>query len=690
MKQVVQPIGGGPVQVIEVPAPVIDEQQVLVETTHSIVSPGTEAAVTALAQSSLLAKARARPELVRDVLRKARDQGVRETVETVRSRLGSDVPLGYSASGHVLEVGAAVDRIRPGQLVATAGAGWANHAEYQAVPHLLCAPVPDTVTAADAAFATVGSIALHALRLAEVGPGARVVVIGLGLIGQLATRLALAAGCHVAGLDLSEARLGAAARAGALALVDQGDATTDRILDWSRGRGADAVLLCARDATSRVATRAPALCRDRGTLVVVGDIGLELERQPLYERELSVRISRSYGPGRGDPRYERLGSDYPIGYVRWTEGRNLEAFLDLLASDRLAVGDLVTHSFPISDAASAYGLLQQRDESSLAIRLDYPTRAPRDIAVPIRNAPDGSTPGIGVIGAGAFTAGVLLPALRHAGVDRFVAVTSASGLTARRLAERQGFARAVQGADAVLSDPDVDVVVVSTPHADHARLAIAALEAEKHVWCEKPPAITTEELDAIVEAWQASGRALMIGFNRRWSPMVTEIQAFIGAAPKTIDYRVNAGPIPDGHWYHDPRHGGRIVGEACHSVDTCAAIVGAAPASIAVHAPGAGRDDAVLSLTFPEGSVASVVYSSHGHPRTPKERIEVFGGGHTALVDDFRSLTLDGRRHRLRRQAKGFSEEANAFRRMLDDGAGAEATAVSLAAMRALLLGLNR
>ncbi|MGF7236326.1 MAG: zinc-binding dehydrogenase, partial [Frankia sp.] len=386
MKQVVQAARGGPVQVLDVPSPTIDPTQVLVRTVSSVVSPGTERAVTALARSSLLHKARARPDLVRQVLRRAREDGPAAAARAVRARLGGDVALGYSAAGTVVEVGAMVSGIAPGQLVATGGAGFANHAELQAVPGLLCVPVPVGLPAGRAAFATVGSIALHGLRLAEVGPGAKVVVVGLGLVGQLAARIALAAGCDVVGVDVAELPLRAAERAGALALAEEGDATTDRIMTWSRGRGADAVLVCAATKTSELMGRVPARARDRASVVVVGDVGLDLDRTPFYEKELSIRFARSYGPGRYEQAYEDWAVDYPAGQVRWTEGRNMEAVCDLLASGRVGVDDLVTHVFPVAEAAAAYELIEQRTEPFLAIRFDYDSA--RDLPAVITLRPE--------------------------------------------------------------------------------------------------------------------------------------------------------------------------------------------------------------------------------------------------------------------------------------------------------------
>src|SRR5450755_617687 len=608
VKQVVQPIAGGPVEVLDVPRPMAGPAEVLVRTVASVISPGTERAVTALARSSLLAKARARPDLVRQVVRKARAEGIAATAQTVRSRLAEDLPLGYSAAGVVAEVGTAVTGIRVGQLVATGGAGKANHADYQAVPGLLCAVVPDGVPPQDAAFATVASIALHGLRLAEAGPGSKVVVIGLGLVGQLAARLAVAAGCDVAGIDpAAHARL-AAAGSGVLALDECGDATTDQVVAWSRGRGADAVLVCAASPSSGPVTRVPALCRDRAAVVIVGDVGLQLSRAPFYERELSLRFARSYGPGRYEQSYEAWGVDYPAGQVRWTEGRNLEAVLDLLAAGRLQVADVVTHVFDIAQAAQAYQLIEQRADPYLAIRLTYPAAPGVERPVVVRPRPAASSsPGVGWIGAGAFSTGTLLPAFRAAGFGHLVAVTSASGLSARRAAERHGFGKAVSGAFPVIEDPDVEVVVIATLHDTHAELVTQALKAGRHVWCEKPLALTLAGLSEIEAAWDASGRQLMVGFNRRWSPAVLAAQRALAgmASPKFLVYRVAAGSVPDGHWYADRRQGGRLLGEVCHFVDTAQALIGTdieETSAICGDAAGVAGNDAIVALRFADGS----------------------------------------------------------------------------------------
>jgi hypothetical protein len=694
MKQVVQPVGGGPVEVIDVPCPVIGPAEVLVRTVASVISPGTERAVTELARSSLLAKARARPDLVRQVARKARAEGILATARAVSRRLATDVPLGYSAAGLVAEVGAAVDGIAVGQLVATGGAGKANHAEFQAVPGLLCAAVPGLVPPEDAAFATLASIPLHALRLAEVGPGSKIVVLGLGLIGQLAARLAVASGCDVAGIDPDGFARQTAARAGVLALEESGDSTTEQVLAWSRGRGADAVLVCAADHSSGPMSRVPALCRDRAAVVMVGDVGMPPHRAPFYQREISLLFARSYGPGRYEPSYEAWGVDYPPGQVRWTEGRNQEAVLDLLAGGRLQVSDLITQSFDISHADEAFRLLDQRSEPSLAIRLSYPASAVRDGPVHVNPGPaDRSVPGVGWIGAGAFSTGTLLPAFREAGFERFVAVATASGVSARRAAERHGFEKAVSGAGAVIDDPDVSVVVIATPHDVHSELASRALAAGRDVWCEKPLALTHVGMDEVEKAWRGSGRQLTLGFNRRWSPaalaarqMLAEVQT-----PKLVVYRIAADRVHDGHWYLDRRQGGRLLGEVCHFVDLAQALVGADiddTAGVLGGDPSRGNDGVVVALRFADGSVASIAYSS-APPVAGKERIEVLAGSHQVIIDDFRSVHVDGRALWKGRPDKGHRAHATAFVEAVKGGPPMPTEAM-LGSMRATIQAAER
>jgi len=700
MKQVVQGLNGGPVRVIDVPRPTIGPTEVLVQVLNTTISPGTEGSVTALARASLLDKARARPDLVRQVWNKAKSDGVWATSRAVRQRLDQDMPLGYSGAGIAVMVGEAVHGVAPGQLVATGGASKANHAEFQAVPAMLCVPVREGVTAADASMSTIASIALHGLRLGRVSPGAKIAVVGLGLVGQLALRLAKASGADVYGIDVDPGAVRRACDAGANGSVEAGEETTAAVREWSRGRGADTVLVAAASRSSAVMARVPELCRDRATVVVVGDVGLELDRRPYYEGELTLRFARSYGPGRYERTYEDYAVDYPIGHVRFTEGRNIETVLDLLASGSLRVDDLVTHTFPIADATAAYELIEARSEPTVGVQLIYPAesavpRAEEPIAV--RSLAQGSSPGLGVIGAGAFMTTVLLPALREAGFERLVAVSSASGLSARHLAERAGFARAVSGAEAVIEDPDVDVVVIATPHDLHGQLTAKALRAGKHVFCEKPLALSLAELEEVEDAAREGGGTLFVGFNRRWSAPVEAVREHFGATsgPLVITYRVNAGDLPPGHWYHDRRQGGRLLGEVCHFVDTCAAIVGEPACQVqamAASVPGNElmlADDLVVQLRYPEGSVAAITYAAGGHRSVGKERIDVLGRGHAATIDDFKTLTLDGQVTTFRPADKGHSGEARAFFSQVrkgrsDPGSDIASTRTTLLAARLL------
>jgi predicted dehydrogenase/threonine dehydrogenase-like Zn-dependent dehydrogenase len=701
MKQVVQAVGTGRLRVIDVPVPLIGSTEVLVATTHTLISTGTERSVRQLASSTLLAKARARPELVRQVVRKARSDGMAQTMRAVRARLDEDMPLGYSGAGIVQEVGEASRGLVPGQRVATAGSGKANHAEFQAVPANLAIPIPDAVGNAEAAFGAIAAIPLHGLRLTELEPGSKTVVIGLGLIGQLAVRIALAAGHEVAAIDLREWTVSRASERGAFGVVERGDETTSAILDWTRGRGADAVIIAAATPSSDPVHRAVAIARDRATLVVLGDVGLHLDRTPLYEKELTIRFARSYGPGRYDRSYEDWAVDYPIGYVRWTEGRNIEAVLDLMASKRLVVDDLITHTFPVEDAEDAYELIERQDAKFLGIQLTY-TRSHDHAAAPIVLPRRKSGHGVGLIGAGTFARTVLISSLRDAGFDRLVSVVSAGGVSSAHLARQAGFQRVASNPSTLVTDADVDIVVIATPHDTHAELVTLALEAEKHVFCEKPLALTSDDLARVVTAWRSHHGQLMVGFNRRYAPAVEQVRRhFAGKpGPLLVNYRVNAGELAKDHWYRDRRQGGRIIGEVCHFVDTCNAIV-ASPVRT-VFASGQSQnellltEDVVVVLTYEDGSVATIHYAAHGHPRTPKERLDVIGRDHSATVDNFHRLTLDERAVRLPgKDNKGYVAELAAFRQAVGSGtvtssmteSAFETMAVTFAAIESLRTG---
>ena len=549
-RQLMQSVKTGELQLTEVPLPSPGPTQVLVATTRSVVSPGTERAVNQLASAGLLQKAKARPDLVRQVVAKARTEGLRTTAAAVRAKLDDQMPLGYSGVGVAVEVGQHVAGVRPGMRVATGGAG---HGDYQLVSGLLAVPVPESVTDTNAAFATVASIAMHGLRLAELGPGSRICVIGLGLVGQITCRLAQAAGYLVSGIDVKEHAIATAALSGVLALNEDGDATTRTIREWSKGRGVDAVLVTAASRSSEPVARATAIARDRAPIVVVGDVGLELDRRPFYEHELTLRVARSYGPGRYERSYEDWGVDYPAGQVRWTEGRNLESVLDLLAEGRVDFSDLVTHEFDLADAARAYQVIEG-DAPFFGVQLTYPTapeasgrgagerRVPRTIATghPATAPGPGGGRRIGLLGAGNFVKATLLPAIKESGLGSIEMICSAGGTSARALADKHRIPRVSTDASEVINDPDVDLVMIATPHDTHADLVIQALEAGKDVFCEKPLALTMDELDRIEEAWERSGKLLQVGFNRRHAPAAVRAKEVLGdrGGPLVITYRV--------------------------------------------------------------------------------------------------------------------------------------------------------
>lgn len=693
MKQVVQSIGDGSLRVVEVPTPGCGPAEVLVSTTRSLLSTGTEKAVRELASSSLLDKAKARPDLVRQVLKKARTEGLRNTVQAVRTRLDEDMPLGYSASGVVLESGSAVADLPPGTRVATASAG---HAEAQVVPSLLAIPIPDGVSDEAAAFGAVAAIAMQGLRQADVQMGGTVAVVGLGLVGQLTARMALASGLKVIGVDLRDWTVDLVSDVGGIGLLEEGQSTTDAILAHTRGRGVDAVLVTASTKSSDPVMAAVDRVRDSGTVVVVGDVGVELARTPFYMKEVDLRFARSYGPGRYERTYEEYGIDYPVGQVRWTEGRNIEAYLDLIASGRLAVDDLVTHVFGIDEADRAYAAIGD-DPRALAVQFFYPGQAIGREPVTLRPVASGHR-GSGVIGAGNYAKMTFLPSMKKAGLPSAVAVTSNSGLTARHLAERHDVAQVVADVPSMLEMDAVDTVFVLSRHDSHAQITQDALAAGKHVFVEKPLALSEDELEGVLETLQSSERVLWGGFNRRHSEAVREARGALGATgePLILTYRVNAGRLPETHWYKDRRQGGRLLGEVCHFIDLASWIVGLPVAQVSAFGSGGSelllQEDLVISLRFADGSIATVTYAEHGHASTSKERLDILGRGHTVTIDDFQKLSIDGKDVKLSAPGKGHVENLRLFADVLsgkgdgepDTRATIASTAAALAAVQSL------
>lgn len=644
MKQVTQRLRDGLIEVRDVPAPALTRDGVLVDVRASLLSAGTERSKVQAGRASLIGKARSRPDQARKVIEKARRDGLRDTIDAVRMRLDAPSSIGYSAAGVVLAVGDRVRDIVPGTRVAIGGGDHAVHAEIDLVPGNLCVPLPDGIRFEEAAFATVGAIAMHGVRQAEVALGERVAVVGLGLVGRLTGQILRAAGCRVVGIDVS----GDAVRASA-ADVDEGRTVAELEGGADLAGTCDAVLITAATASSDPVVLAAALCRDRGRVVIVGDVGMELPRAPYFDKELELRLSRSYGPGRYDREYEERGLDYPIGYVRWTERRNMRSFVELIAGGRLDVASLISREIPVEQAATAYEHLVDRTESPLGLILTYgETGLPQGSPGETSAAAVGSRGVAALVGVGSFAQRILVPALKDAGF-RLSVVASARGLSAQDAAARLGFDRA-GSIDEALSDPAAGLVVVATRHGSHAGLAARALRSGRSVFVEKPPALDEAELGDLRSARDASEGVLAVGFNRRHAPLAVAMADHLrGRGPLQILFRVNAGALPAGHWLNDLEDGGgRLLGEGCHFVDFCSWLVGAAPETVGGFArPPAGEPIAAaqsfaISLGFANGSIATILYAADGAPRLGKEYVEAHGGGRSARLDDFRSLTLFG------------------------------------------------
>jgi predicted dehydrogenase/threonine dehydrogenase-like Zn-dependent dehydrogenase len=689
MKQVFQDARSAVISVLEVPVPKLLAGCVLVHTAASLVSAGTERASSEFASKNLLEKARMRPDLVREVLSKISRDGLLATVSTVRSRLDQPTALGYSSAGTVVAVGEGVADISPGNRVACAGAGHAVHAEFACVPRLLVARIhSETVSFDEAAFTTLGAVALHGVRIADAKLGDIVAVIGLGLLGQLTVQILKAAGCCVLGMDISEGRAQLARRLGADAVSTSSSGFQDLCLQHSGGHGADSVLITAQAASNDPVNLAGAVARNRAVVVAVGTVAMDIPRRFFYEKELDFRVSRSYGPGRYDAAYEQKGIDYPIGYVRWTETRNMEAFLKLIANRKLDLHSLVTHRFPIAEAHSAYDLITGKTHEPflgmLIVYSDLADDTPQvNIAVSARPIASDKSVCIGLLGAGSFATSTLLPAMKRVGAEMVVAC-AANGSHARHAAEKFGFRFCTTDEQEILNNPAVNTVVIATRHHLHATQVKAALRSGKHVFCEKPLCLNEVELNSIVAARDdpaSSRQLLMVGFNRRFAPLAVRLKSFLKDVrePLALNYRVNAGFLPVDHWLNDPlQGGGRVLGEVCHFVDFLCFLADALPMEVETRSlPNPGHysnDNIVCSLRFANGSQGTISYLANGDKSYSKERIEVFGGGSIAVLEDFRRLELvrGGNRRVYRsllRQDKGHRGEWEMFITAIQTGA---------------------
>lgn len=682
MKQVL--VRGGEVVVEEIPVPSVGPKSVLVHVSYSCVSVGTELTSVKLSGMPLYRRALKQPQNVRRFLDVAKDQGLMRTVDIVRGRLAAGLPTGYSLAGHVVAVGEEVVGFTVGDRVACAGAGIANHAEYVSVPVNLAVKVPEGLELDLASTVTLGAIALQGVRRAAPTLGESVAVIGLGIIGQLTVQLLRANGCRVIGTDVDSRRIERALASGMEYGIDPAsDNFVDRVTRLTSGFGADAAIITAATLSSDVVHEALRACRKKGRVVVVGDVGLQLNRADLYEKELDLLISTSYGPGRYDPDFEEAGHDYPIGFVRWTETRNFEEYLHLLATGRIDIAALDRETYQIDEAPSAYAALQRGGPKPLLVILSYPpgTEEPkRVVAMRAARARSGRV-SVAVVGAGNFAEAMLVPNLIKLR-DQFDlrAVVTRSGTNARALALRTGAVYATTDLDAVLGDSEIDLVLIATRHDSHARLALSALRAGKNVFVEKPLAMKPTEVDDVAAFFKERDHpVLMTGFNRRFAPAIETARKVLAqrATPMIVSYRMNAGYLSPQHWVHGSEGGGRNIGEACHIYDLFGALTGARVVDVQARAIATPArqwfrtDNFVATIGFDDGSVCTLAYTALGAPDHPKERMEVFADGSVLVLDDYRSLTVAGSRSTRwgsRTIEKGHREEFEALAKCLRDG----------------------
>jgi predicted dehydrogenase/threonine dehydrogenase-like Zn-dependent dehydrogenase len=649
VKQILQNMKDGTTRLVDVPASGAATGHLLIRSTVSLVSAGTERMLLEFGKAGLVSKARQQPDKVRQVLDKVRADGLGPTLDAVRSKLDQPLALGYCNVGRVLEVGRGVEGFSLGDRVASNG----KHAEIVSVPKNLCARIPDEVTDEQAAFTVVAAIGLQGIRLANPTLGEGVVVTGLGLIGLLTVQMLRAQGCRVLGIDFDPVRLGLARQLGAETVnPGAGEDVLAAAAAFSRGRGVDAVIITAATRSNEPVSQAARMCRKRGRIVLVGVAGLELSRAEFFEKELTFQVSCSYGPGRYDPDYEEGGHDYPEAFVRWTEQRNFEAVLDLMAAGALDVQPLVSHRFELERAEEAYALLAS-GEPSLGILLQYATagepveNAPTERTVRLSGAPAPSAASVAFLGAGNYASRVLIPAFRECGATLHTLV-SQGGVSAVHHGRKFGFALATTDPATVLEDRAVDTVVVATRHDLHARQVVDALSAGKHVFCEKPLCLTLAELDEIErQTEERPDQLLMVGFNRRFAPHVIRARELLSTVnePKSLIMTVNAGMIPPDHWSQDSEMGGgRIVGEACHFIDLLRHLAGAPivrhhAVAIGLHSGVPVRDDkAMILLEFADGSTGAIHYLANGHKSFPKERLEVFCAERILQLDNYRKL----------------------------------------------------
>lgn len=646
MRQLIQNLKTGETLLETVPAPQVRRGQILIQTSRSLVSLGTERMLVEFGRASLINKARQQPDKVKQVLDKIQTDGLMPTLEAVFNKLGQPLPLGYCHVGRVLAVGEGVTDLAIGDRVASNG----NHAEVVCVPRNLVVPIPDAVSDDEAAFTVIGAIGLQGIRLLIPTLGETIVVVGLGLIGLLTAQLLRLNGCRVIGLDVDNSKLELARSQGVIALnPTDGTDPVKALMALTNDVGADGVLITASAKSDDLISQAARMSRKRGRIILVGVIGLNLSRAEFYEKELSFQVSCSYGPGRYDDAYEQQGRDYPLAFVRWTENRNFQTILQLIASGQLAVKPLITEVVPLAEFDRIYGQIgnkQRSGPSAIASILRYPEHIDLATTIPLR--PDSgyasNATGVGVIGAGNFAGAMLLPALKASGAD-LRGIASANGLSGTLMAKKYGIAHSTTDYRELLTDPAIDLIVITTRHNNHARLAAEALQAGKHVFVEKPLALYEQELDELIQVYQQADRTVLVGFNRRFSPYVEKMKTLLGTAdvPMNVIATMNAGMIPANSWVHDRAvGGGRILGEACHYVDLISFLTGSRVVSVCMNAMGTRptetSDSASLLLRYENGATGVINYFANGSKSYAKERVEVYAQERTLVLDNFRSL----------------------------------------------------
>ena len=674
MKQIIQNFKTGKLGVEDVPLPSLSKGMVLVENKFSLISAGTERSTVKVAKASLIGKAKQRPDLVAQVMQNIKKEGFLATIEKVRTKLDSLKALGYSTAGTVIASMDTNNSFMPGDRVACAGQDYASHAEVVCIPQNLVAKIPDNVSFEEASFTTLGAIAMQGVRQADPKLGETIAVIGLGLLGQLTCQLLKANGCKVMGIDIADNLIDLAKKTGTDDAINRSSPDLINILNnFTNGRGFDSVIITAATPSNDPIELSAEITRAKGKVVAVGAVKLDVPRDPhFYRKELDLRLSCSYGPGRYDVSYEENGHDYPYAYVRWTEQRNMEAFLQLLSQNKLNVRSLITHNFEISEAEKAYQIVMgELQVPHIGILLNYPENKNKFTSqILLRHNPVDQF-NVGFIGAGSFAQSYLIPKVKNNGVSLQTVVTS-KGITAKNVADKFGFSKASSNAEDILHDDVINTVFIATPHNLHTTFVLAALKAGKNVFVEKPLAMNDDELEEIKEYYEAEGGNLMTGFNRRFSPVATELKKLFSDLhePLLMNYRVNAGFIPKEHWTQNENiGGGRIIGEICHFVDLMQFFTDSLPETVFAQCINSSNnkikndDNISIVLKFRDGSVGNIIYTANGDKAMPKERMEIFGGNKIGVINDFKGGEFyNGNKLKtLKEEGKGHKEEISAF-----------------------------